>query len=101
MRYLRIYGHSGRCGIAPRVGRPWQRPRLRRQAAHANVHWPQLAHITQQLERVAAGLLSLVSARAATACGLSFKELQHRVHVVSQGSITAVLEFGLRGALDI
>ena len=61
---------------------------------------PLLADITQRLERVAAGLLSLVSARAATGCGLPFKALQHRIHVVSQGSITAALEFGLRGAFD-
>ena len=55
----------------------------------------------QLLERVAAGLLSLASARAVTACGLPAKELPHRVHVISQGFITVALQFGLRGALDI
>jgi hypothetical protein len=39
------------------------------------VRWSRLAHVTLLLERVAAGLLSLLSARAATACGLPFKEL--------------------------
>jgi len=64
------------------------------------VQWSRLAHIAQLLERAAA-LLSLVSARAETTYELPAKELQHHVHVVSQGCITVVLEFGLRGALDI